>query len=161
MAKKSTTPKETSKGLFDHVNAIYAVQTTEYFDSLTDKERKAYSQYMVNRFLSMNPLQSVLVNEIQSYGKIPDKAHYLFFTKLLPKKRQFNKYIKKDKGGDIPEWLVPLLTNHYKTSVREVMDYLDIFMMNDENVSNLKEICKLYGITDKQLKEIDKYVNQR
>ena len=55
------------KGLFDHVEAIYTNQRIDYFDNLSDGDKKSYNNYMVNRFLSMNVHQAPFVNELQKY----------------------------------------------------------------------------------------------
>ena len=43
-----------TKTLFDHINHITGKQTKGYWDTLNDKEKKNWSNYMVHRFLSMN-----------------------------------------------------------------------------------------------------------
>ena len=152
MAKKKEAPKT---GLFTHLDAIYTDKSAEYFDTLSDKEKKGYSQYMINRFISMNPHQLDLVNMVQAYGKIPNRAHYLFFARMTPRRKQYNTYIKPSKKKEYPDWLVPLLVKHYNVSISHAMEYLDIFMSCTEHITSLKEICRGYGIDDKQLKELD------
>jgi hypothetical protein len=154
--KKQTKQTSTTKSLFDHVNAIYADQSRTYFDGLNTKDLGSYNQYMINRFLSMNPVQTVLVNEIQKFGKVPNRAHYLFFTNVIPKRRQFNKYIKKEQT-EYPEWILELLMKHYKTSMREVLDYMDIFTMNKKNMDDLKNLCRFYAIEEETIEELDSY----
>ena len=41
--------------LFDHINAITTIQDPKYFDKLTDEDLKTWSNFMINRFLSMKP----------------------------------------------------------------------------------------------------------
>ena len=80
-----------TKSLFDHVDAIYTNQKIDYFGTLTEADKKSYNNYMVNRFLSMNTHQLPFVNELQKYT-LDTKTHYLFFSQLLPRGKQFNKY---------------------------------------------------------------------
>ena len=44
-----------AKGLFDHIKAITQYQDPKYFDKLDDEDLKSWSNYMIHRFLSMNP----------------------------------------------------------------------------------------------------------
>ncbi len=85
-----------AKTLFDHVNEIYQSQNKNYFSTLEDGEKRTYSNYMVNRVLSMNIHQLPLVNEIQKYN-IPSDVHYLFFATTIPRGKQYNKYVKAAK----------------------------------------------------------------
>lgn len=139
-----------SKGLFDHVDAIYTNQKIDYFDTLTEADKKTYSNYMVNRFLSMNPHQIPFVNEIQKYN-IDSKTHYLFFSQILPKGKQFNKYIKKTKEVKYEEWLVDIVTNHFSVSKLEAEEYLEIYYK--QNKSSLRMLCEAYGIDSKKIKK--------
>jgi hypothetical protein len=139
-----------SKGLFDHVDAIYTNQKIDYFDTLTEADKKTYSNYMVNRFLSMNSHQIPFVNEIQKYN-IDSKTHYLFFSQILPKGKQFNKYIKKTKEVKYEEWLVDIVTNHFSVSKLEAEEYLEIYYK--QNKSSLRMLCEAYGIDSKKIKK--------
>ena len=63
--KKSTVVKK--KGLFDHLNQITAVQSPNYWDTISEEDKKTYSTYMINRFLSMKMEWVDFVNEIPIY----------------------------------------------------------------------------------------------
>lgn len=144
---------EKAKGLFDFVNAIQADQSIEYFDNLSESELKTYrnSRYMINRVLSMNPHYSCVVNEIQKYN-IPERAHYLFYTNMLPKKKQFNKYIKSVNEDKYPEWIITLVKNHFNVSISEAIEYIDIYFLH--NKEELTALCQMYGVDQKDLKKV-------
>ena len=89
------------KSLFDHINQITAVQNPNYWDDISDEDKKSWSNYMVNRFLSMNSDWTDLVNEIQKYP-IEPKDLYKVYTSILPKKKQWLRYIKGDKKMKYP-----------------------------------------------------------
>ena len=59
------------KNLFDHINAITSRQHSNYWDEITDEDKKSWSNYMVNRFLSMKMDWIELVNEVQKYPLKP------------------------------------------------------------------------------------------
>jgi hypothetical protein len=138
------------KSLFDHINALYEDQRITYFEDLTDSDKKSYDRYMINRFLSMNPNQLPYVNHLQKYSVDP-KTHYLFFSQVLPRGKQYNKYIKKTKEEKYEGWLVDIIVRCYNVSKNEAIDYLDIFYKQDKEA--LKQLCQLYGVEDKQLKK--------
>ena len=141
------------KELFDFIAGITENQTTEFFDSLTESERKKYkaSRYMIHRFLSMNSNYLPVVDELQKYTGIPDRCHYLFLTNILPRGRQFNKYIKGNKEGKYEKWLVDLVAKHFHVSTVEAIQYIEIYYLHDK--SGLRELCEKYGIDKKQLKQ--------
>jgi hypothetical protein len=154
--KKKKETKETqpvdSKTMFDHLNAIYTDKSVEYFDGLTEKDLKTYNQYMLNRFMSMNPMQAVFVDEIQQFGAIPDRAHYQFFAGALPRGKRFDKYVKSSTKQEYKEWIVELISMHFEVSKKEAVNYLDIYYQQNKNA--LTELCEFYGKTQKEIKEL-------
>lgn len=139
-----------NKSLFDHINSIYQEQKKNYFQTLTDGDKKTYSAYMVNRFLSMNIHQLPLVNEIQKYT-LPNETHYLFFATTLPRGKQYNKYVKAAKETKYEEWLVTLVARHYCVSETEAISYLDIYYKDDKPA--LRSLCEKYGVDPKVIKK--------
>ena len=80
------------KGLFDHINHITSNQTKDYWNTLTETEKKQWSNYMINRFLSMKMEWTDFVNEIQKL-KLDPRQLYLVYSNILPKGKQYLKYI--------------------------------------------------------------------
>lgn len=145
-----------AKSLFDHINAIYT-SNHDYWDTLTESDKKSFSSYMVNRFLSMAPQYLELVNLFQMYY-IPEltdnKATWLFYSYAIPKKKQFHKYIKKTKGEEYESWLIDLLVKHFQVSTRQAEEYLEIYYSTKEHKEELKQLCELYGCDPKKVKRI-------
>ena len=139
-----------AKTLFDHINAIYLEQKKNYFSTLDDGEKRTYSNYMVNRFLSMNIHQLPLVNEIQKYN-LPSEVHYLFLATTIPRGKQYNKYVKAAKETKYEEWLVDLVAKHYNVSQVEATSYLEIYYKDDK--AALRSLCEQYGIDPKVIKK--------
>lgn len=144
---------EKEKELFDFLNGIYTDQTSEFFDNLTPSEQKKYkyARYMIHRFLSMNVNYSQVVNVLQRFSSIPDRAHYLFLANMLPRGKQYNKYVKGSKDEKYEKWLVELVAKHYHISTTEAVQYLEIYYTHDKG--GLKALCQLYGVDPKQLKK--------
>jgi hypothetical protein len=151
---KKTEVSEKGKELFDFLTAITADQSMHFFDGLndTDKKKYKYSRYMLHRFLSMNVNYAPIVNELQKYPSIPDRAHYQFLTNILPRGKQYNKYIKGSKDEKYEKWLVELVAKHYQVSKVEAITYLEIYYT--QNKTGLRELCEMYGIDKKELKKV-------
>ena len=82
------------KSLFDHINQITTIQNPNYWDEISDEDKKSWSNYMVNRFLSMNSDWMELVNELQKYNLQP-KELYKLYTNFT--KRYLVKIYKREK----------------------------------------------------------------
>lgn len=142
-----------SKDLFGLLDGIYTDQSVKFFDALSDAEKKVYknSRYMINRFISMNPAYAPIVNAIQSYTSVPERAHYLFLTHMLPKGKQYNKYIKGTKDDKYESWLIDIVAKHFNVSQNEAIQYLEIYYKTDKE--SLVVLCRQYGIDSKTLKK--------
>jgi hypothetical protein len=144
-----------AKTLFDHLNAIYADQSVDYFDTLEDADKKSYSAYMINRLISMNPSYAQVANEFQLYlNTITPRESYLFYSQIVPKGKQFNKYIKSQKKETYDEWVVALVKRHYDVSLREATDYLRIYFASDAGKANLQRLLEMYGTDPKKIKKV-------
>lgn len=139
-----------AKTLFEHIDAIYQYQKPDYFSTLNDADIRTYSNYMVNRFLSMNMHQLPIVNEIQKYNISPE-VHYLFYSNVLPRGKQYNKYVKAKKEHKYEPWVIELVAKYYEVSQDEAMTYIELYQMHDKE--GLKELCRKYGVDDKTIKK--------
>lgn len=144
-----------AKTLFDHIKAVTNEQDKKYWDKLDETERKTWSNYMVFRFLSMNPDWVSMIAQLQPYlQEVPPKACYLALIDLIPKSRAFLKYMKA-KGEDTYEkWVVELVAKHYNTSTLESEDYLKILYGSKSGRERIKELCEKYGIESKQITKL-------
>ena len=108
-AKKAAT-------IFDHM--AHLTDRKVSWDRLSDVDKKSFTPYIVNRWLSMNMDFIELVNELQRYtiGQISPAETYKLYYDILPKQRQFNKYIKGKKSDKYNQKLVELLSMHFAVS---------------------------------------------
>jgi len=138
-----------AKSLFDHLSGITDKKVS--WESLSDIDKKSFSPYMVNRFLSMNMNFIELVNEFQKYtiGELSNREVYKLYLELLPKQKQFNKYIKASKAEKYQTELVELLSKHFLISEKESLEALDMY--HETSLLPLKDILKKYGKTDKEV----------
>lgn len=144
-----------TKSLFDHIKAITSEQNPNYWETLSDADKKTWSNYMIHRFLSMNPEWIEILSEIQPYTQVLEpKQLYLSLIGLLPKGRYYLKYIKGKKENKYESWVVDLLKEDYQCSLKQAEDYLEILYSTREGRENIKYICEKYGIDKKQITKL-------
>ena len=144
-----------AKSLFDHIKAVTQFQDPKYWDKLEDDDKKTWSNYMVHRFLSMNPDWIEVLSEIQPYTQVLEpKQLYLALIGLIPKGRYFLKDTKGKKANTYESWLIDLLKVDFNSSIREAADYCEILYSTKEGRENIKYICEKYGIDKKQITKL-------
>ena len=136
------------KGLFDHINHITSNQTKDYWNTLTESDKKTWSNYMINRFLSMKMEWTDFVNEIQKLKLAPHQL-YLVYSNVLPKGKQYLKYIKKKKQTIYNTQVIQKISEYFEISQSESEDYLNLL-----SKEQIRELVSLYGYTDKELKQM-------
>ena len=141
------------KSLFDHISAITSQQRSNYWDDISDEDKKSWSNYMVNRFLSMKMEWIEFVNEVQKYPLKP-KELYKVYTDMLPKKRQWLKYIKGDKEMKYPKWVYEIVAKHLQISLREASDAEDMYELSHGGQAELTDILIKYGRTVEEIRKI-------
>ena len=145
--KKSSVKK---KSLFDHINQITAVQNPNYWEDISVEDKKSFSNYMVNRFLSMKPEWIDLVNELQKYNLKP-KELYKLYTNVLPKGKQWLKYTKGKNDMKHPEWLINIMRNSDESSRKEAIDAIEILMLTEGGMMELGETARKWGIEERKI----------
>ena len=138
-----------NKGLFDHIKQITNVQNPMYWDTLTESDKKTWSNYMIHRFISMKSDWIEVANEIQRYWELKPKTIYQFYTNILPRGRTFLRYTKSKKKSKIEKWAMDILCDFFQESSHNVEKTLDIM---GKNV--VYSIISKYGVDDKKLKKI-------
>ena len=142
------------KSLFDHINQITSVQQKTYFKKMSDEDKKTWSSFMVNRFLSMNPSWIELVNEVQQYD-LPPEILYKLYTDILPKKKIWLKYVKGRKQMvEYPRWALEIISNHYQVNFRESKEYIEMFLLTEGGMYELAELFSKYGTEPKEIKKL-------
>ena len=139
--------------LFDHIKWITEKQTKDYWDTLNDTEKKRWSNYMINRFLSMKMDWISFVNEVQQYN-LKSKDLYRLYIDILPKGKQWLRYIKRRKKMNYPNWLLEIMTKDFEISILEARHHLDMLYMTEQGKQEVREILMKYGTEEKLLKSI-------
>lgn len=133
------------KSVFDWVKQLS--YDKEPWSSFSNEEHEIFSNFMINKIISMSPNYIELVAEIQEY-QFPKQNLYEFYCKTLPKQKFFNKYIKPTKQQYSKE-VLNLLSEYFQISTREVVDYCDILTKQD-----IIEILQQLGRDVKEIKKL-------
>ena len=141
------------KSLFDHVNQVTSVQNPNYWEDISDEDKKTWSNYMVNRFLSMKSDWIELVNEVQKYTLEP-KELYKVYTSILPKKKQWLRYIKGDKKMDYPKWVYEIVAKDMQSSMREAVAAVEIYNISHGGQTELADILFKYGTEENEVRKL-------
>jgi hypothetical protein len=148
MEKKSENTVK-AKTIFQHLSGIK--EKKESWASLSDMDKKSFSPFIINRWLSMNLDLLPIVNILQKYtiGFLSARDVYKVYLDFLPKQKTFDKYIKGSKSSKYNKDVLEYLSKWYGVSQREVTDYLEILSKDD-----VISILTKYGLTDKEAKKL-------
>jgi len=139
------------KGLFDHINAVTKEQDPNYWDKLDDADKKTWSNWLIIRYMSMNPEWIELIAEIQPYiQEAPPRAAYKALIGVVPKGKTYLRYMKGKSVKDYDDWLIELIAKWYEVSTKHASEYLDILYESTSGKEEIKKIAEAYG-TDTKL----------
>jgi hypothetical protein len=133
------------KSVFDWVKEIQ--YNKRPWSSFSNEEHDIFSNFMVNKIISMNPNCIEIVAEIQEFP-IPKEKLYQFYCQVLPKSKTFSKYIKPTKSLYTNE-VLGLLASYFEVSTREILDYCNIISKQD-----IIDILLQTGLQDKEIKKL-------
>ena len=138
-----------AKTIFQHLSGIK--EKKQSWESLSEMDKKSFSPFIINRWLSMNMDLLPVINELQQYtiGTLRPKEVYKLYLDFLPKKKTFDKYIKGKKTDKYNKEMLEYLSQWYGVSQSEVKEYLEI-LSNDQVV----DILMKYGKTKKEAKKL-------
>ena len=141
------------KNLFQHLSQVTTRQNPDYWSTLSEEDKKTWSNYMIHRFLSMKMEWVEVVNELQKY-KLQPKDLYKLYINILPKGKQFLKYTKRRDQMDYPNWEINVIRNHLECSRVEAIEALDLYMLTEGGMLELGEICQKWGVEPKKIEEL-------
>ena len=134
--------------LFSWINELFVGKRD--WDSFSDEDKKKFSPFMVNRYLSMGEDFLPFVNYFQKYTieVMPTKSVYQFYCNLLPKKKTYLKYIsgKKEKTNEL---VVPFIMKYFEVSKTQAAEYYSLISKD-----NLISLLKKFGKSDKEIKKM-------
>lgn len=129
------------KTIFDHANQIMVGKDPLYFSKISEEDKKSWSNWMINKILSMTPEYCESINEIQRYQFLEPELYYKILIELIPKRKVFSKYIKSSKNSKFSEEDLVILGKYFMISSREIKEYSDLI-----SEELLNQIYKEHGI---------------
>ena len=143
------------KKLFDHLNAITSEQDPNYFNKLSEEDLKSWSNFMVNRFLSMKPEWVELVATLLPLSQtLSPKEMYKLYINVIPKGKYFLKYVKGKSEDKYEQFIVDLLKKEYYCSENQAIEYLEVLYSSREGREYLKYVSEKYGVDKKQITKL-------
>ena len=144
-----------TKKLFDHLNAITSEQNPNYFDKLSEEDLKSWSNFMVNRFLSMKPEWVELIATLLPLSQtLSPKEMYKLYINVIPKGKYFLKYVKGKSEDKYEQFIVDLLKKEYDCSENQAIEYLEVLYSSREGREYLKYVSEKYAIDKKQITKL-------
>lgn len=136
--------------VFDLANDILVKKRD--WSELSDEEKKAFTPFMVMKFMGMNKDLCVIMNDlqIQDILVLSTKDCYNIIKDVTPKGKKYLSYIK---GAEKPKnaELVNYIAKYFECSSREASEYL-LFLTKED----LKEILSNYSLDDKEISKMIK-----
>lgn len=161
LKKKSPQENNTIKKLsfFDHVKHIRQEKDPLYYINLSNESKKTFNHFMILRALSMdNDIVDVIALLYQVSDKIPSAQFYQLLIKLVPTNTTFYPWIKS-RGMSHNKILLEWVAKKFKVSMYQAREYVNILIRSDSGQLELIEICKSFGLEDKEIEKLFDEVN--
>lgn len=115
--------------IFDHIKNI----TTNKGAYLGDE---GWNNWMINRFLSMDPDYCEVVNVVQK-NTWQMKGEYLYnlYKDIIPKQYKYLKYIKSKNKNEFDAGEVEAVSLYFEVSKKEAKEY--ILMLSKDELNNI------------------------
>ncbi len=144
-----------SKKLFDHINAITSEQDPNYFKKLSEEDLKSWSNFMINRFLSMKPEWVELVATLLPLTQtLEPEQMYKLYISVIPKGKYYLKYIKGKSDEKYEDFFVDLIKKEYICSEKQAFEYIEVLYSTREGREHMKYVCEKYGVDKKQITKL-------
>jgi hypothetical protein len=121
--------------LFNHLDNL-TINKIDY-DKNNDVQSKTYNNFIINRFVSMVDMYIPIANEINRFD-VPKDVHYNYYKAILPKRKQYFKYIKEKK--EVDQKSKDLLCEYYKCAAGELEYHLKI--LTTEQIQTIVDLYK-------------------
>lgn len=124
--------------IFDHLKNITTMKGSYLGD-------EGWNNWMINRYLSMDPEYCEVVNYIQK-NTWQMKGEYLYnlYKDLIPQQYKFLKYIKASKKSDYKKDDVYAVKTYFEVSEKQAKEYID--MLPEDELRIIKQ--QIDGICD-------------
>ena len=145
---KNTT-KSKSFSIFDFIKAV--IDTKPSWESFTPEQQKQFNNYMIHKFLSMNPKYIEIVNYIQGLNIKESKKLYEVYCYMIPQsKNTYSPYIKSNVKKASVE-VAQYIAEYFECSVTEAEEYISF-----TDKKWLESILITKGVDEKEIKKLIK-----
>ena len=135
--------------LFDWLNEL--TFNKREWSSFSEDQRESFNSYMIHRYVSMYIGYVEIANVAQKLPLTEKEKIYNIYKTMLPKKKMFLKYVKKQNKNTYED-LLQYVANYYHCSFGEAEEYIDI--IREAGVrGNLWEMGVNEKETDKLIKK--------
>ena len=146
---KNTTKQPKQFSAFDWIKAI--INTKQSWNTFTPEQHKQFPNYMIHRFLSMNPKYIEVVNYIQGLNIQDSRKLYEVYCFMIPQsKNTYSTYIKSNTKNASPE-VSQYVAEYFKCSLTEAQEYI---LLTDKKW--LENILVAKGVDEKEIKKLVK-----
>jgi len=129
--EKVVKPKRLS--IFDILNAATVGKLDLDFND--EEVKKAYDQYMINRWLSMDESLIFLAEMLTTSHHLTDEDHYNMVKAALPQEKFYFKYMKRKK--DLTEKEKRYIAHNFEIGLKDAEDYIN--QMDDDEIKAVLE----------------------
>jgi hypothetical protein len=156
---KAKKPKTVSEGpkrrtLFDHIKHIRQVQDPEYYNRLSEDDRKTFNHFMIIRALAMDDtLIEDMAQLYRIFDKIPSPQFYTLLIALVPRNNWFCPWIKSNRFKHNKD-LLELVGKRFQVPRYQANDYVNILLRSEEGQGELVRICKAFALEDKEVEAL-------
>jgi hypothetical protein len=109
--------------LFDWLNEL--TFNKREWSSFSEDQRESFNSYMIHRYVSMYIGYVELANVAQKLPLTEKEKIYNIYKTMLPKKKMFLKYVKKQTKNTYED-LLKYVSEYYQCSFGEAEEYIDI-----------------------------------
>lgn len=150
--KENDGPKRQT--LFDHVKHIRQVQDPNYYNRLSDNDRKTFNHFMIIRALSMDEdLVETMASLYPIFDKIPSPQFYTLLISLVSKSTRFYPWIKSRTLKHNKE-LLTLVGGRFQVPRYQANQYINILLRSEKGQEELVRICKAFGLDDSEINKL-------
>lgn len=155
MASKKIDKK--SATLFDHIKQVRTIQAPNYWEELSDTDKRTWSNFMILRYISMDADWLEVIAELQPYlQQLPPNILYKVLIGIITPFKAYIPYIsdKKSNEAKYEKWLIQLLVRDLECSEYQSKDFLDILYASKEGHLAIELLCTKYGVDPKEIKKL-------
>jgi hypothetical protein len=134
--------------LFDWLNEL--TFNKREWSSFSEDQRESFNSYMIHRYVSMYIGYVELSNIAQKLPLTEKEKIYNIYKTMLPKKKMFLKYVKKQTKNTYED-LLKYVSEYYQCSFGEAEEYIDII-----RESGIRGILWEMGVDEKETDKLIK-----